>query len=455
MNPFATLAKADRQLRTIRKANPSQSLGGIVIPDGHRTPAPVGKITPDELILKGFKANVFAYTCVDRLASFAAQAFWRVEERVGENEWQPREGDWRNKLLAYPMGSKVSAQEVFYYFGAWLAIAGNGLLRKIPGGLNGILELVPMTPKNIEPIPDREEWISGYNLIEDGKVKFNYPAEEIVHARLPDPSNPLWGFGMMEAAWRSILSDNASADWRTKSMQAGGVPPVAIIDEELSPNEAPAQAAALRIAFRRNALDRSPMLMGGKKTIEQFGFTPSDMEIPEDRALTMGEIVNAFGMHPSIFSNDSATFDNMDAGIRYSYENGVGKILSITREALNLGLLTDEERESDSVYINFDLSQIPFFRRQRESKIAAMGTAIRSGVSRNDYVIMADLGLDPADGGDAVFIESGLTLLSEAAEGVESGAEQDPPFPPSNQPNPFAPKEEPEPEGDEDAPPAE
>ena len=177
MNPFATLAKADRQLRTIRKANPSQSLGGIVIPDGHRMPAPVGKITPDELILKGFKANVFAYTCVDRLASFAAQAFWRVEERVGDNEWQPREGDWRNKLLAYPMGSKVSAQEVFYYFGAWLAIAGNGLLRKIPGGENGILELVPMTPKNIEPIPDREEWISGYNLIEDGKVKFNKVAE--------------------------------------------------------------------------------------------------------------------------------------------------------------------------------------------------------------------------------------------------------------------------------------
>ena len=155
-------------------------------------------------------------------------------------------------------------------------------------------------------------------------------------------------------------------------------------------------------------------------------------------------------MHPALFSNEAATYDNQDAAIRYSYENGVGKVLSITREALNLGLLTEEERENDDVYINFDLSQIPFFRRQRESKIAAMGTAIRSGISRNDYVVMADLGLDPADGGDEVFIESGLTLLKEAAEGVSSGSEVDPPFPPSNQPNPFEPK--PEATDDEESP---
>ena len=223
MNPFATLAKATRTYRSleVRKANPSQSLGGIVIPESNRIAVDTGKITTDELILEGFKANVFAYTCVDGLASFSAQAYWRVEERVDEDEWQPRPNDWRNKLLAYPMGDKMSAQEVFYYFGAWLAIKGNGLLRKGLGGSNGIVELIPMTPKNIQPVPDRQDWISGYNLIEDGQIKWNYPAEEIIHARLPDPSNPLWGFGMMEAAWQSILSDNASADWRTKVLQAG------------------------------------------------------------------------------------------------------------------------------------------------------------------------------------------------------------------------------------------
>lgn len=450
MNPFATLARADRQLRTLRKANPSQALGGIYIPDGANIPVDTGKLTTDDLINKGFKANVFAYTCVDRLASFAAQAFWRVERRKDEDEWEPDPNDWRARLLAYPMGKQMSAQEVFYYFGAWLAIKGNGLLRKTPGGPNGILELVPMSPKNIQPVPDREDWIKGYNLVEDGQVKWSVDADEIIHARLPDPSNPLWGFGMLEAAWQSILSSNASQEWRKRSMEAGGVPPVAIIDEELAASQSAEQAAALRVAFKRNALDRTPMLMGGKKTIASFGFSPSDMEIPEDRGLTRDEIVAAFGMHPALFSNEAATYDNQDAAIRYSYENGVGKILSITREALNLALLTQGERESDSVYINYDLSQIPFFRRQREAKIANMGVALRSGISRNDYVVMSDLGLDPVDGGDAVFIESGLTLLSEAAEGVSSGSEVDPPFPPSNQPNPFEPK--PEATDDEESP---
>ncbi len=456
MNPFATLAKADRQLRTIRKADPSQSLGGVHIPDGHRQPAPVGKVPVDTLMLDGFKRNWCAYTCVDRLATFSSRAYWRVERRVGKTDkWEPDPSDWRNPVLAYPMGNKMSAEEVNYHFDAWLAIDGNGLFRKIMGGPNGVLGFTPMTPKNMEAVPDREEWLSGYNLMEDGKPIYNYPAEEIIHGKLVDPENPFWGFGMMRAAWGPIKSSNAAADRRAKTQASGGIPPFIVIDPDLSATQAQEQAAALRIATKRNAIDGSPLLMGGNQTVTELGFSPADMEFPDDRPMTVGDICNVFGIHPSVLSNDSATYDNMDAGIRYTYENGVMKLLCVKREALNLGLLTEEEIRSDSVYINFDLSQIPFFRRQRESKIAAMGTAIRSGVSRNDYVIMADLGLDPADGGDAVFIESGLTLLSEAAEGVESGAEQDPPFPPSNQPNPFAPKEEPEPEGDEDAPPAE
>ena len=180
------------------------------------------------------------------------------------------------------------------------------------------------------------------------------------------------------------------------------------------------------------------MLMGGKKTLLEFGFSPADMEIPSDRELTRDEIVAAFGMHPSMFSNDSATYDNQDAAIRYAYENGAGELLAVMREALNLALLTKEERESDSVYINFDLSQIPFFRRQREAKIDKMGTAMRSGISRNDLVNLYDLGLEDVEGGDVPFVESGLTLLSEAAEGASSApAASFNPFP-APQPKPDA-----------------
>ena len=79
----------------------------------------------------------------------------------GEKDWEPKADDWRNKLLAYPMAEKLSGFEVFFYWAAWLAIKGNGLLRKTPGGENGILELVPMSPKNISPVPSKGDWCSG------------------------------------------------------------------------------------------------------------------------------------------------------------------------------------------------------------------------------------------------------------------------------------------------------
>ena len=441
MNLAKALA-APRRLALLQKANPSQALGGIIIPnEGSHSQTINTGTDPDQLVLKGWKANVWAYTCVKRLASCAAQAFWRVEERTGpgEKDWEPKADDWRNKLLAYPMADKLSGFEVFFYWAAWLAIKGNGLLRKTPGGENGILELVPMSPKNISPVPSKGDWCSGYNFVENGIVLWNVPAEEIIHARLPDPMDPLWGYGMLEAAFPYIESDSASAKLRRDNYANGGVPPAAIVDEDLTdPKQAAEQAAAMQLAFRRNAKSRVPMLMGGKKTLLEFGFSPADMEIPSDRELTRDEIVAAFGMHPSMFSNDSATYDNQDAAIRYAYENGAGELLAVMREALNLALLTKEERESDSVYINFDLSQIPFFRRQREAKIDKMGTAMRSGISRNDLVNLYDLGLEDVEGGDVPFVESGLTLLSEAAEGASSApAASFNPFP-APQPKPDA-----------------
>jgi hypothetical protein len=122
-------------------------------------------------------------------------------------------------------------------------------------------------------------------------------------------------------------------------------------------------------------------------------------------------------MLPAMFSTEASTYDNMRTAVRWMYDNPVSKLLNFTREALNLSLLTEEERASDSVYITFDLSQVPFFRSEREAKIESLGQAIRFGISRNDAVNLLDLGLEDAEGGDAVFIESGLTLLSEAAEG--------------------------------------
>ena len=441
MNLAKALA-APRRLALLQKANPSQALGGIIIPnEGSHSQTINTGTDPDQLVLKGWKANVWAYTCVKRLASCAAQAFWRVEERTGpgEKDWEPKADDWRNKLLAYPMADKLSGFEVFFYWAAWLAIKGNGLLRKTPGGENGILELVPMSPKNISPVPSKGDWCSGYSFVENGTILWNVPAEEIIHARLPDPMDPLWGYGMLEAAFPYIESDSASAKLRRDNYANGGVPPAAIVDEDLTdPQQAASQAAAMQLAFRRNAKSRVPMLMGGKKTLLEFGFSPADMEIPSDRELTRDEIVAAFGMHPSMFSNDSATYDNQDAAIRYAYENGAGELLAVMREALNLALLTKEERESDSVYINFDLSQIPFFRRQREAKIDKMGTAMRSGISRNDLVNLYDLGLEDVEGGDVPFVESGLTLLSEAAEGASSApAASFNPFP-APQPKPDA-----------------
>lgn len=434
MNLIQALA-AGRQRGVVQKTmSPSQALGGMFIDS---QPAPVSKIDPERAIREGFKANVFAYACVRRLASAGAQAEWKVYRRTGDGgeDWEPDTGDWRTKLLAYP-NDKLSSSELHYYALAWLAINGNGLLRSVEGGAHGILELWPMSPVRVEPIAHPVDWVSGYRMVEDGKMVWQLPAERAIHARLPDPSNPLWGYGMMDAAWTSINSDTASRKLRDSLYTNGGVPPAAITDESLTSDTVLQESAAvLKRAWRQNAKDRVPMLLPKGTAVLNFGFSASDMEIPEDRQLTRDEIVTAFGMLPAMFSTAASTYDNVRTAIRYMYDNGVAELLGLLRDALNLSLLTPDERAADDVWITYDLSEAPFFRAERQAKIEDLGKAIRSGISRNDAVSMLDLGLEKAEGGDAVFIESGLTLLSEAADGVSSeSAAGTPGFPP-----PFAP----------------
>lgn len=445
MNLIQALAqtRTNTDRLTQKAMSPSQVLGGIPVPEGNVSPAPVSKIRPDIAVRDGFKANVFAYSCVKRLAGAVSQAEWKIMRRTGsgDKDWEPDMSDWRTKKLAYP-NDKISAQELMYYVAGWLAIDGNGLLRIVPGGENGIAELWPMSPVFVEPVPDPVEWVRGYNLVEDGKIRYRYPAAEIIHSRLPDPSNPLWGFGMMSAAWNSIQSDTASQKWRKTLYENGGVPPAAITDANLTAStDLDEQTAALHRAWRRNSKDHVPMLLGAGTNVLEFGFSAQDLQIPEDRSLTRDEIVIAFGLLPAMFSTEASTYDNMRTAIRFMYDNGAAELLGLIRSALNLALLTSDERKADEVWITYDLSDVPFFRQERAANIETMGKAIRSGISRNDASSLLDMGLEKTDGGDEVFIESGLVLLREAGDGISGeDATASRPLPPGMQ----APSEMPE-----------
>ena len=457
--------KAAAQEAMIRKMSPSQALGGITVDPGLNTTVPQTDLAPTVAVRDGFKKNVFVYACVTRLASAASSLMWRVEKRTGEGDrdWEPDPNDWRTKLLAYPNPS-MSAKEVMYYAFAWLAINGNGLLRRVAGGGNGpnsTIELWPASPVNVQVIPSIN-WIGGYNILENGKVVRKVDPTEFIHCRLPDPLNPLWGVGMLQSAWASVQADVASAEWRKTLYGSGGVPPGAITDPSLTTTELVQEAHAnLKRAWQRNAKEVVPMVLGAGTNYLPFGFSAADMMIPQDRELTVAEIATAFGMLPAMFDSSAATYDNLRTAVRFMYDNGVLPLADTMRDALNLSLLTDEERESNSIYITYDLTQVPFFRAEREAKIEQLGLAIRSGISRNDGVNILDLGLEDAEGGDKVFIESGLTLLSEAAEGIKAApvaafnsnpAGQPMPNAEDDTPDPADKKETPEPVADKNAP---
>lgn len=292
--------------------SPLRTLAGIVRPT-NAAPVPYvgrsrtlgqafGSRNDAESQMRAMESVGTLFAIVDRLATSVAEVEWKLyrkaksgndEDRVEvtshlaldiwskPNPWMPRQ-----EFV------EVVQQHLDLTGEAWWVVARNPRMRSIP------LELWPVRPDRMEPIPSREDFITGYVYRSpDGEV-VPLQVDEVIMLRRPRPLDPYRGISPVGTILPDIDASRYSAEWNRNFFINSALPSGVI---EAPNNLGDTEFNELRDRWEEQhrgvaAAHRVAILEGGLKWVDRR-FTQRDMEFVELRSASREVIREAYAIH--------------------------------------------------------------------------------------------------------------------------------------------------------------
>jgi HK97 family phage portal protein len=297
--------------------------------------------TTAQLDSMGSVGTVFAI--VNRTAKAEAGVEWGLYRKAKSGKKEDRQQVTSHAAL--DLWNKPNAfytQSVFVEAGAqhklltgeqWWVIAKNER-STLP------LELWPVRPDRMTPVPDPETFLAGYMYTGPDGQQVALRREDVIFIRTPHPSDPYRGIGPVQALLTDLDAVQYSAEWN-RNFFLNSAEPGGIIEVPNSLSDP--QFDELRDRWNEqhkgiaNA-HRVAILEHGKWVDRKF--TQRDMQFAELRNLSREVIREAFGFpKPMLGAVDDVNRANGDAGERMFARWLVCPDLEAVRDALNNQLL--------------------------------------------------------------------------------------------------------------------
>ncbi|MET8766332.1 phage portal protein [Streptomyces sp. NPDC004658] len=245
------------------------------------------------------------------------------------------------------------------------------------------LELWPVRPDRMRPVPDPETFLSGYMYTGPDGQEIALRKEDVIFIRTPHPTDPYRGIGPVQALLTDLDAVQYSAEWNRNfflnSAEPGGIieVPQALSDPDFDQlrerwnDQHKGVANAHRVAI----------LEHGKWVDRKY--TQRDMQFAELRNLSREVIREAFGFpKPMTGAVEDVNRSNGDAGERMFARWLVCPDLEAIRDALNHQLLplygaTGQGLEFD--FVNPVPDDVESEATQLTSRSTAAAVLVREG----------------------------------------------------------------------------
>ena len=275
-----------------------------------------------------------------------------------------------------------------------------------PGG--PVETLWKLRPDRIRIVPGSRRLIAAY-IHRVGERETRLDPADIIHLRLPDPTDDLWGLSPIRAAARQIDTDSEASRFVDAFFRNAAVPfGIIKLKRTLRGGEPEAARLGRRWTERfRGLLGRFQVgVLDADAEFQRIGLTQDEMAFPELRAQTEARICAAFRV-PAVLVGvkvglDHSTFSNMAEARRFFWENTMLSLYRRIEDKFNAELAPDFGplvAEHGAVRVGFDFSQVAALRESRESIERSALAGLRAGaLSINDA--RRRLGLEPLPDGD-------------------------------------------------------
>jgi HK97 family phage portal protein len=390
-----------------------------------------------ENTVKNGDGNSAVFACLMAIAMAYPEPPIRVYRQNEPGKYEEMPESPLQKLIDMPVQGGALTQLEIQFWIAWAKHSdGNAYLIKVRSGnsrTGNVIETWPVSPALMRPvtIKNTRDFISYYELQVGPNDFEKIPTENVIHFRLGiDDLDMRKGLSPIKRLVRQIGTDEEVDKFTLTLLKNYAVPGLVVIPAANTTMDVD-KADLIRTQFRRkfSSDNRGDVaVMSTDSRVEQFGFSPEQMNLSSLRDVPEERIAAVIGVPPILAGLgaglDRATYNNVDALIEYFTEKKLVPLWGMDDAKLQASLKPDFSSDP-RVVIRRDLSEVRALQEDMDKKYFRLNTGVqgaRPWITVNEA--RSDVGLPPIDGGDELREPVPEQLQSQRPEDDESGDEE-------------------------------
>lgn len=297
-----------------------------------------------------------------------------------------------------------------------LNLTGNGYWLKI-GWANraGVAELWWCPSSMLEPKGDDETLITHYLYRPGDGQEIRIDREDVVHFRYGiDPSNQRLGLSPLRSVLREVYTDQEAAAFTSHMLVNLGVPGLLVSPKgDIMPSADDVQAVKDEISDGYTGANRgAPLVFSGPTDVQQFGFSPAQMDLKNLRRVPEERVSGALGI-PAIVAGlgaglDRSTFANYAEAREAAYEDNIIPTQRLLASTVRFQLLPDFALDPWDYEFGFDLSRVRVLQEDQDALATRYATLVTGQIATVAEGRRA-VGLE-ATAADEVFLRTFATI---------------------------------------------
>lgn len=240
-----------------------------------------------------------------------------------------------------------------------------------------------------------------------------FPAEEVVHFRLYDPDNDIWGLSLLESLKATVTQDLYAQTYNASFFENSAQTGIIFNMRGASNEEIVRNREFLKQEYVTPSKAHRPLLLEGDVKVERSVASPAEMEFVKGREFLRDEILSVLDVPKSKMAGTSdnpnkSTSSESDKSFRV--EN-IMPLQAIVEEVVNEHLLWTGLNIQETVFAHRDVDM-----RDEKERMDVDVEGMTHGIfTIND--LRAQRGLGAVSGGDEPFIQtaSGIVPVKDIA----------------------------------------
>ena len=336
------------------------------------------------------------FAIVNRLANSTAAVDWKLYTKA------LRPDDERKEILTHPALVLWNKPNPFYSQTDFIEtiqqhidLVGEAfwIVARSTLGFGPPLELWPIRPDRMAPVPDPTEFLKGYVYYSPDGEKVPLGVDDVVQLKMPNPLDPYRGLGPVQSILADLDSERYSAAWN-RNFFLNGAEPGGIIEVDRRLDDAEFDELSKRWKEQHQGVvnaHRVAILEQGKWVDRRM--SQKDMQFIQLRKTSQDTIIQAFGFpRPLLGITESVNRANAEAAeLMYARWLLVPRLERI-KDALNTRLLPLFGTSTRGMEFDF-CSPVPADRDQDTAEMKAKTDGAKA---------LVEAGYDPEDVLEAV-----------------------------------------------------